>query len=180
MAKPCDGASYSDFIGRRGADARVCRPRLDSGLLIPWNYDELIFGPKPKKPYWPQMNTDKNRAVFLIRVHPCSSVAHNLCLVWFVGGLILIPRHQEVRRLVSTLFGGGIGRRPKREDEPGRCSHECPRHVYVDVTGRDQDPTDFPSTRSPAIRFCSVRRLMPNISAACLRFPPTCSRVNLM
>ena len=31
----------------------------------------------------------------------------------------------------------------------------------------------FASSRSAAIRFCSVRRLIPNISAARLRLPPT-------
>src|ERR1035438_688133 len=37
----------------------------------------------------------------------------------------------------------------------------------------------FASWRNAAIRFCSVRRLIPNISAARLRLPPTCSRVSL-
>ena len=36
------------------------------------------------------------------------------------------------------------------------------------------------SSRSVVIRFCSVRRLIPNISAASLRLPRTCSRVSLM
>ncbi len=35
-------------------------PRLDSGLLSSCNYDELILDPKPKKPYWPQMNADEH------------------------------------------------------------------------------------------------------------------------
>jgi len=38
----------------------------------------------------------------------------------------------------------------------------------------------FASSRSAAIRFCSVRRLIPNISAASLRLPRTCSSVSLM
>src|ERR1017187_4866276 len=37
----------------------------------------------------------------------------------------------------------------------------------------------FASSRCALIRFCSVRRLIPNISAARLRLPPTCSRVSL-
>jgi hypothetical protein len=36
------------------------------------------------------------------------------------------------------------------------------------------------SSRSAAIRFCKVRRLIPNISAASLRLPRTCSSVILM
>jgi len=38
----------------------------------------------------------------------------------------------------------------------------------------------FASSRSAAIRFCSVRRLIPNISAASFRFPRTDSRVSWM
>ena len=38
----------------------------------------------------------------------------------------------------------------------------------------------FSSLRRRAMRFCSVRRLIPSISAARLRFPCTCSRVSLI
>ena len=40
--------------------SRSCLQRRDSGLLSSCNYDELILGPKPKKPYWPQMNADEH------------------------------------------------------------------------------------------------------------------------
>ena len=38
---------------------------------------------------------------------------------------------------------------------------------------QDSDVAAFSSLRRRAIRFCSVRRLIPSISAACLRFPWT-------
>jgi hypothetical protein len=44
----------------------------------------------------------------------------------------------------------------------------------------EPEAADFASSRSAAIRFCSVRKLIPSISAASLRLPRTCSRVSLM
>ena len=79
---------------------------------------------------------------------------------------ILCPQHcgEQYRDLRADLRLGEMAIQPTME------------HRTVQEPG----VVAFASSRSAAMRFCNVRRLISNISAARLRLPCTCSRVSLM
>jgi hypothetical protein len=81
------------------------------------------------------------------------------------------------RRPSGLGFAGLTGSR-REAWPPGRVQNPSLEvQVLLDPASggrrRQSDVATFSSSRSVAIRFCSVRRLIPSISAARLRFPCT-------
>jgi hypothetical protein len=79
----------------------------------------------------------------------------------------------DVRGPSGLGFAGPISYR--REAWPPNRVQDLSFEVQVLPLRPDQesDVAAFSSLRRMAIRFCSVRRLIPSISAARLRFPAT-------
>jgi hypothetical protein len=79
----------------------------------------------------------------------------------------------NLRRRSGLGFAGPLGSR-REARQPSRVQASSLEVQILPLRpGQESDVAVFSSLRRRAIRFCSVRRLIPSISAARLRFPPT-------
>lgn len=74
---------------------------------------------------------------------------------------------------VGQIYPGRRSAKKSATPNQSRSFNTVMSNGVVVVPDQESDVATFSSWRRMAIRFCSVRRLIPSISAARLRFPPT-------